>query len=248
MEEIKEFNSEEIRKYLKENGIDETLADSPVFIEKFSKTINNGKPARLIVYFDKENNLITHYFRDASGHKTKGPETRIRKERKNILIEKLSKYQETVHYSIDDPTGEDVQKNTIIKVTYYLDESGETELATERRKNFRLNDEVSEEDLYSESAEVKYEINEEGLKERNPSDYPLIAMMRKIDSLEKHVENLTQENKRQRKMLAKVIAFAETVRSSSVGRLFFGRKAKEVLGKKYNDVKQLPETYSLDER
>lgn len=253
MEETKDFNLEEIREYLKENGLDENLANSPVFIEKFStqtKTRTNGGPARLIVYFDKENNLITPYFRDVRGNKTKGPETRIRKEGKTILIEELSRYQESIHYVMDDPTGigENSEKNTIIKVTYYLDENGEVELAKETRQNSRFNDEVSKEDLYSESAEVKYEINEDGLKDKNPSDYHSVIMMKKIAKLENDVQNLTQENKRQTKMLEKTISFAENVRNSAVGRLFFGKKVNEVLGEKHNNVKRLPETSSLDER
>lgn len=245
MEEIKDFNLEEIRNYLKENGIDEILADSPVFIDKFStqtKTTNYSGPARLIVYFDKENNLITPYFSDTGGHKTKGPETRIRKEGKTILIEELWRHQELIHYVMDDPTGigENSEKNTITKVTYYLDENGEVELAKETRQNSSLNVGISETDLYSESAEVKYEINEDGLKNKNPSDYHSIIIMSKVSKLQNDVENLTQENKRQRKMLEKALSFAETVRNSSVGRLFFGKRAKEVLGEKNKNLKYLP--------
>ena len=246
MEETKDFNLEELRNYLKENGLDETLADSPVFVEKFSSEVRStidGRPARLRVYFDKANNLITPYFRDVSGHKTKGPETRVRIEGKTILIEELSRRQETVHYTIDDPTGigENSEKNIITKVTYYLDENGETQLAKETRQNSSLGAEVSETDLYCESADVNYEINEEGLKDKNPSDYYSIIMMKKVSKLQNDVENLTQENKRQRKMLEKALTFAQTVRDSSVGRLFFGRKAKEVLGEKNKNAKQLPE-------
>lgn len=184
MEEIKDFNLEEIRNYLKENGLDETLADSPAFVKKFSSEVRStiyGRPARLKVYFDKENNLITPYFCDVSGHKTKGPETRIRMEGKTILIEELSKHQETVHYTIDDPVGigENLEKNIITKATYYMDENGETLLAKEIRQISNLSTEVSETDLYSERADVSYEINEEGLKGKNPSDYQSILMMKK---------------------------------------------------------------------
>ena len=142
---------------------------------------------------------------------------------------------------MDDPIGGDSIENTIAKVTYYLDENGETELAKETIQKSSLNHEVSETDLYSESAEANYEINEEGLKDKNPSDYPLIIMISKVSQLQNNVKNLTQENEKQRKMLEKSLSFAQTVRDSRVGRLFFGKKAKEVLGEKNKNAKPLPE-------
>lgn len=142
MEEIKDFNLEEVRKYLKENELDETLADSPFFVENFSSKETGeylGSIVRLIVYFDKENNLITTYFRDILRKcRIKGPETRVKVEGKTILIEKLSRRQETVHYSIDDPLGEDKEKYIIRKVTYYIDEKGETLLAKETREKYNV--------------------------------------------------------------------------------------------------------------
>lgn len=241
---MKDSNLEELRKYLKENGLDETLVDSPIFIEKFSNKTEGtelSRPTRLIIYFDKENNLIIPYFRDTSGNKAKGPETYIRKEGKTILIEELSRTQESVHNTMDDPMGENLAHNIITKVTHYIDEYGETELAKETRQNDTLNTEVSEADLYREPVQVHYEINEKGLKDKNLFDYPSIVMMSKISKLQNDVDNLTQENKKQRKMLEKTLSFAETVRNSSVGRLFFGKKVKEVLGKKNENTQQLPE-------
>ena len=55
--------------------------------------------------------------------------------------------------------------------------------------------------------------------------------------------NLTLEenNKKLLSMLQKALDFAETVRSSGIGRIFFGRKAKEVLGDKAKNLEKLAE-------
>lgn len=95
--------------------------------------------------------------------------------------------------------------------------------------------------MYSGLANVSYEINEEALKDKKTSDYHSIIMMKEVSKLQNDVENLTQENRRQRKMLEKTLTFAQTVRNSSVGKIFFGRKAKELLGEKNKDAKQLPD-------
>lgn len=251
MEEINDPNLEEVKKYLKANGIDEKLADTPVFVEKFSKDVESlvdGIPSRLIVYMDRERNVITPYFRDIQGLKVKQPEISIKKEGKMILIEELSNRQDKVHYSIDDPTGEDVKKNTIRKQILYVDESGEDFLAEETREYSRLNDGVSEEDLYSEPAEVNYKINEEYLKTKKTSDFPFIMMMKKVEKLENNLERISGENSKLKEMLEKSLDFAEKVRDSAVGRLFFGKKAKDVLGDKNKKSQRLPErTNSYDE-
>ena len=246
MDKMEDLNLEEVKNYLKANGLDENLANSSTFVEKFSnktEVINNGYPARLKIYFDKEKNLITSFYRNILGRKTKGADTRIIKEGKIILIEELYKSQESVHYMIDDPIaiGKDLSENTIKKITYYLDENAETQLAKEIRKNSDLNHEIEEKDLYNNSAKVTYEINEEALKDRNPSDYHSIIMMKKVSDLQENINNLRKENQIQRKMLEKSLTFAQTVRNSAVGNLFFGKKAKEVLGEKNKNTKKLPE-------
>ena len=40
-------------------------------------------------------------------------------------------------------------------------------------------------------------------------------------------------------MLNKTIEFAQTVRNSPIGKIFFGKKAKEVLGDQEKDTKRL---------
>ena len=53
--------------------------------------------------------------------------------------------------------------------------------------------------------------------------------------------NLRSQNDKLQRMLQKALSFAQTVRDSRVGKLFFGKKAKEVLGEQDKDAKQLPE-------
>lgn len=54
-------------------------------------------------------------------------------------------------------------------------------------------------------------------------------------------DNLTlkSNNDKLQKMLSKAMEFAQTVRDSAVGKIFFGRKAKEVLGNQEKDTKSL---------
>lgn len=71
------------------------------------------------------------------------------------------------------------------------------------------------------------------------------SLMKQIDTrtLSLMSDNLTLEgnNEKLQKMLQKALTFAQTVRDSRVGKIFFGKKAKEVLGEQDKDAKQLPE-------
>ncbi|MGN1299550.1 MAG: hypothetical protein ACI4UE_06185 [Candidatus Scatovivens sp.] len=70
-------------------------------------------------------------------------------------------------------------------------------------------------------------------------------LLRRIDERTESVvaenQKLKSDNERLQQMLKKALSFAETVRNSSIGKLFFGRKAKELLGEKNKDAKQLSE-------
>ena len=50
-----------------------------------------------------------------------------------------------------------------------------------------------------------------------------------------------KQNRKLQNMLNKTIEFAQTVRNSPIGKIFFGKKAKEVLENKYEEIKQLPD-------
>lgn len=62
----------------------------------------------------------------------------------------------------------------------------------------------------------------------------------KIINLEKEIDELKTQNMQLQLMLTKALEFAQTVRNSRVGNLFFGKKAKEVLSEQDKNIKQLP--------
>lgn len=55
------------------------------------------------------------------------------------------------------------------------------------------------------------------------------------------ISTLESDNEKLQKMLKKTLTFAQTVRNSIVGKIFFGRKGKELLGEQIKDAKKLPE-------
>ena len=63
---------------------------------------------------------------------------------------------------------------------------------------------------------------------------------RTLDAISENI-NLRGQNDRLQKMLKKALTFVQTVKDSRVGNLFFGRKAKEVLGEQDKNVKEFPE-------
>jgi len=185
-EEKRNLNVEEVKKYLRENGLDESLIDAPFFSEYFSDKTSGeraGIPSRKIVYFNQEENILNTYFRDVTGHKTRGEDVKLKKDGNLILVEELSKSHNLAHYSIDDPLGDDVNKYSIRKIIRYIDENGSIELAKEIRECYRLENDVTEADLYTKSADVKYEINEESFEDRKITDYPVIMKMKECSEL-----------------------------------------------------------------
>lgn len=57
--------------------------------------------------------------------------------------------------------------------------------------------------------------------------------------LEKKIRELEEQNRKLQNMLNKTLEFAQTVRNSPIGKIFFGKKAKEVLGDQEKDTKRL---------
>lgn len=60
-----------------------------------------------------------------------------------------------------------------------------------------------------------------------------------VDNLRKENERLKENNERLEKMLEKSLLFAQTVRDSAVGKLFFAKKANEIFGENEENVKIL---------
>lgn len=59
--------------------------------------------------------------------------------------------------------------------------------------------------------------------------------------------SLSEDNEKLQKMLQKTLAFAQKVRSSVVGKLFFGKQSKEILGEQDKSAKKLPQAPSVPE-
>ena len=62
-----------------------------------------------------------------------------------------------------------------------------------------------------------------------------------IDDQIQELTFLESQNGRLQKMLGKSLSFAEQVRSSIVGKMFFGRKANEILGERHDVIGELSE-------
>lgn len=99
---------------------------------------------------------------------------------------------------MDFPVGEPYEMYRITKTIYSLDEKGEL-----------IDKKIGKTEAYSK----------ESLKEENITEYesPISELQDRIDKLE-------EENKKQKKMLEKTLKFAEEVKNSIVGQIFFGRK------------------------
>ncbi len=100
------------------------------------------------------------------------------------------------------------------------------------------------------SAMKEFEYNSQKLAQKYPHLQDSIRkrekeLMEKIDSrtlgLISENINLKVQNDRLQKMLQKALTFVQMVRDSRMGKLLFGKKAKEVLGEQDKNVKQLPE-------
>ena len=70
---------------------------------------------------------------------------------------------------------------------------------------------------------------------------------RTVKALSKNF-TLEEDNRKLLAMLKKSLEFAETVRNSGIGKIFFGRKAKELLGDKAKEAKRLLEKNDRGEK
>ena len=221
----KDHNLEAIKEYLKANGLDETLANSPVIAQKYSSDILFGEYKRQIRYFKKSNSLETVYGNE-NGCK-KGETIRIKKEGNTILLEEINKFQKKSFTEMGDWE----LLNIMEKRTDYLDEKAENQLAREFRRNYEnYPREIQEEDLYTIMAQVGYEVYNEVLKDKNLQDYPKVEMMRRINMLENEKQDEIFQIRRKSDMIDKTLKFAEEVKKSHIGKMFFGKEAEDILG------------------
>ncbi len=236
-------NNQEIKKYLRNNNLDETLVEDSKFLsEKFKGEDGSN---RNFFYYEEDSNILSSHIRDINifEYSTPGPTYRILKNGNVIILEELSRNQRTVHYLMDDPIGDDYEEYSIKKIVYYVDKDDDSLLAKETRET-TSDSEVTEQSLYP-YGNVEYELDRDNVLQKlelHPSEYySTVGKILEISQLQDSVNALSKENSRLKKMLAKALDFAETVRRSRIGKIFFERTAQKTLGKRNEDVELLPD-------
>ena len=210
---MNEQNMLELKKYLEENGLDTDLILQSSFInEKFDVNNSEYGPNGFFVHFEKDGNILSSRVREnQAGHASDGPKFRIKKKENedNLEVEEISESERTVQYSIDFPWDDPYKLYSVTKTIYSLDENGE---------------------LVDKKIGTIECINKEDAKEENIKIYKS-----PISELESSIDKVTGENERQRKMLEKTLNFAEEVKRSKVGNIFFGKRLK-TLSEKSEDT------------
>ena len=210
---MNEQNMLELKKYLEENGLDTNLILQSSFInEKFDVNNSEYGPNGFFVHFEKDGNILNSRVREnQAGHASDGPKFRIKKKENedNFEVEEISESERTVQYSIDFPWDDPYKLYSVTKTIYSLDENGE---------------------LVDKKIGTIECINKEDAKEENIKIYKS-----PISELESSIDKVTGENERQRKMLEKTLNFAEEVKRSKVGNIFFGKRLK-TLSEKSEDT------------
>ena len=210
---MNEQNMLELKKYLEENGLDTDLILQSSFInEKFDVNNSEYGPNGFFVHFEKDGNILSSRVREnQAGHASDGPKFRIKKKENedNFEVEEISESERTVQYSIDFPWDDPYKLYSVTKTIYSLDENGE---------------------LVDKKIGTIECINKEDAKEENIKIYKS-----PISELESSIDKVTGENERQRKMLEKTLNFAEEVKRSKVGNIFFGKRLK-TLSEKSEDT------------
>lgn len=112
-------------------------------------------------------------------------------------------------------------------------------------KNTRCSIGTKDENKVSRAIHI-FEHNESEILRKYPNldeDYKRRkeALYKNIDDRIEHLEYLQFQNERLQRMLGKSLDFAEQVRSSIVGKMFFGKKANEVLGERRDVIGELSE-------
>lgn len=106
------------------------------------------------------------------------------------------------------------------------------------------------------SAISRFDYNSQKLLKKYPQLQSTIKMRKQeleaqIDertlAMRSKIYSLSEDNEKLKKMLEKTLTFAQTVRNSVVGKLFFGKQSKEILGEQNKSTKKLPQAPSLPE-
>ena len=192
------INIEELKKYLEANGLDTNLVSNSSFIkEKFDVHNKEYNGRRFFVYFEENENIISSRIREfQAGYVSSGPKFRIKKDENKGTIE-VEEIAESQGISMD-PVGEPYEMYRMTKTIYSLDENGEL--------------------IDKKIGKIENHFKER-LKEENITKYES-----PITKLQDRIDKMGEENKKQKKMLEKTLKFAEEVKNSIVGHIFFGKK------------------------
>lgn len=204
-------NMEELKKYLEANGLDINLVLNSSFVkEKFDVHNKEYNGKGFFVYFEEAENIISSRIREfQDGSVSNGPRFRIKRAENKIEVEEIAESKGTFEHSMDFPVGEPYEMYQITKTIYSLDGKGELTDKKIGRVEGTSKEMVKEENI------TKYE---------SP-----------ISELQDSINKLEEENKKQKKMLEKTLKFAEEVKNSIVGHIFFGRKLEALNEGKENE-------------
>lgn len=253
------YNLHEIKEYLDENGIDSSWVEKSDFLKKI---FENNTPVNSIV-FSHLGKELTSRVKDVRGIDVEAENCKynfyeignvVIMEKLGISIEQYKEISDEYEYL---KSKERFRWN---KNTYYLDKVDGSFLAGEYRfkkshavenahekrlfdDDFKF-DTSFENELYGEDPDIKvsYKANEDEIKRRMnefPGKYLMANNVMEIVSNINKLKSEKEKNKALAGMLNKLLGFAEKVRDSKIGYLFFGKAVNEVLGKKDMNQKEI---------
>lgn len=171
-------NGDEIKEYLKREGIDERLAEGEFIQELFRDKLDDNR--RQFVYInEKDGERYLTIIRDNHqlGHKENLPYTyKISKLDGNVLVTEIEKTKENeIYYSMDFPVSTDsTMQYTLKRKIYYLDKDADILQATETT-SYKSMSPIKESDL--DKIDSKIEINEDACKDISEGEYPMIKKL-----------------------------------------------------------------------
>lgn len=241
-----------IKSYLEANGIDSSWVEKSSYMrDNFSRGTSPFEYT--VFYFDEKSNELKSRIKDVRGPSDENSERQITfSEYGNVVaMESLGRavfselFQADQYLAAGDYDNEP-EKYKLHKSVYYLDKVDGTFLAREDRSSKAYT--LSQDDITDVGySDVSYDVNEEGIEARiseSPSKYALVGNIMQIKKTGEENERLKRDNASLSKMLGKTLKFAERIRDSRIGYLFFRKDVNEVLGVENKKAKRLQDGHS----
>ena len=240
-----------IKSYLEANGIDSSWVEKSSYMrDNFSRGTSPFEYT--VFYFDEKSNELKSRIKDVRGPSDEDSERQITfSEYGNVVaMESLNKivfqgpFQADQWLAAGDYDNEP-EKYKFYKNICYFDKIDGNLLARGNRESATYyHDETPDIiDYY----DAKYEVNEEDIKKRVdvfPREYALVDNIMQIKRTEEENKRLKRDNASLSKMLDKTLKFAERIRDSRIGYLFFRKDVNEVLGVENKKAKRLQDGHS----